>query len=334
MSPTAPLPRLPATSVNANVRPLVDALVRDADALRLAVTTHSAGCRLVDAGIHCRGSLEAGRRIAEICMGGLGHVVLGHVFDRWPSLSVHSDEPVLACLGSQYAGWSLSHGEGKGAFHALGSGPARAIARREALFDELGYVDRCDTTCIVLEVDREPPPEVIEKIVSSCAVVASALTVILTPTTSLAGTTQVVARVLEVALHKVHALGFPLAELVDGTACAPLPCPGGDFLTAMGRTNDAILFGGRVQLYVDSPDDTTADLAQRLPSSGSRDYGRPFAEVFREVEYDFYKIDPMLFAPAEVSVSSLRSGRTFRAGQIDRDALVRSFDGAVDAARG
>lgn len=106
--------------------------------------------------------------IAEVCMGGLGTVSLTHspTFKHWPlTLQVHSTNPVIACLGSQYAGWSLSHGEGKGAFHALGSGPARAMATKlkdgvekpvEDLYEELGYRDVCGETTIVMEVDRVP----------------------------------------------------------------------------------------------------------------------------------------------------------------------------------
>jgi methenyltetrahydromethanopterin cyclohydrolase len=238
---------------------------------------------------------------------------------------VHSTHPVVACLASQYAGWSLSHGEGKDAFHALGSGPGRALAIKEPLFAELGYKYDAKHAVLVLEVDRQPPAEVLAKIRRDCGVADDAVTLILTPTRSLAGTVQVVGRVLEVALHKVHALGFPLTQVVDGSASAPVAPPAPDFLNAMGRTNDAILFGGVAQLYVDSDDDSAADLAHKLPSSSSRDYGRPFAEVFKEVKYDFYKIDPMLFAPARVIVSNLRTGNSFRAGQINAELLGRSF---------
>lgn len=314
-------------SVNALAAPLVDALLRDEALLRIGVTTLAGGARLVDAGIECTGGLEAGRRIAEICLGGLGSVQLHMTTGRRPlRLSVHTAQPVLACLGSQYAGWSLAHGEGKGAFHALGSGPARALAVKEELFRELAYHDKADAACLVLEVAQAPPPEIVDKVVRDCRIAPAGLTLILTPTTSLAGTVQIVARVLEVALHKVHAIGFPLERLVDGAGTAPLPPPASDFLTAMGRTNDAILFGGAVQLHVDCDDDEARDLAYRLPSSASRDYGRPFAQVFKDVKYDFYKIDPMLFAPAQVVVSNLRSGATFRGGSLDEALLDASFE--------
>jgi len=261
-------------------------------------------------------------------MGGLGHVrfnAAGRI-KRWPlSLDVYSNNPVLACLGSQYAGWSLSHGKGKEAFHALGSGPGRALAGKEELFGELGYRDSGDSTCLVLEVDGTPPLELTEKIARDCAIDIDRLTLILTPNRSLAGTTQVVARVLEVALHKAHALGFPLHDIVDGSGTAPLSPPSPDFVTGMGRTNDAILYGGHVQLYVTGSDDAARDLAERLPSSASRDYGKPFAEVFKAYKYDFFEIDPMLFSPAQVTVSCLESGNSFHAGALDEQILNHSF---------
>ena len=314
-------------SVNAAAAPLVRELVRQAGSLRLGVERMDDGCLLIDAGIAVRGGLEAGLRIADICMGGIGHATLQPSRPgRWSAqVSVHCSDPVLACLGSQYAGWSLSHGEGKGGFSALGSGPARAAACREDLFAELGYRDIAEAVCLVLEVDKKPPAEIASKVAHDCGVAQDQLTLILTPTRSLAGTVQVVARVLEVALHKAHALGFPLHHVVDGVGAAPLPPPAANFLKAMGRTNDAILFGGRVQLFVDCDDDDAEQLARQLPSGNSRDYGKPFARVFEEAGNDFYRIDPHLFAPASVAVSALKSGRTFHAGAIDEPLLDLSF---------
>ena len=314
--------------LNRRAADLVDALVGEAEILRLGVSRDPSSVRIVDAGIHVEGGLEAGRLIAEICMAGLGKVSISGsgAVSEWPlSVHVHSVSPVIACLGSQYAGWSLSHGSGKDAFFALGSGPGRALAGKEALFAELGITDRDSRACLVLEVDRPPPAELTAKIAADCGVRAEHLTLILTPTRSLAGTVQVVARVLEVALHKAHTLGFPMGHVVDGFGSAPIPAPAPDFLTAMGRTNDAILFAGQVHLFVDGKDEAAESLCERLPSAASRDYGRPFAEVFKAYDYDFFQIDPMLFSPAKVIVSALRSGRSFRAGALDLALLGRSL---------
>lgn len=311
-------------SVNGLTNPLVQSLVDQAKSLRLGVEKLANGSTIVDAGIQHAGGLEAGRLIAEICMGGLGHVSLqtSTTFAKWPwMLSVHSNNPILACLGSQYAGWSLAHGK----FFSLGSGPGRALAGREALYTELGYKDQAGAACLVLESDKAPPEEVIAKVSADTGVAPENLTFILTPTRSLAGTVQIVARVLEVAMHKIHTLHFPLDHVVDGMASAPVPPPAPDFLTGMGRTNDAILFGGHAHIFVKGSDEAAAKLAQELPSSASRDYGRPFAEVFKSVNMDFYKIDPMLFSPAAVTVTALESGNSFTGGKLDEALLNQSF---------
>ena len=242
---------------------------------------------------------------------------------RWPfSVAVRTADPVLACLGSQYAGWSL---KGEGGYFALGSGPGRAAAAQEILLEELGYRDRADRIVLVLEADAPPPPDVIATIAADAGVRREAITFIYAPTQSLAGSTQVVARVLEVALHKAHALGFPLERIVDGLGVAPLSPPTPDFVRAMGRTNDAIIYGGRVQLFVEGEDADARQLAEALPSTTSRDYGAPFAEVFARFKGDFYAIDPHLFSPAEVIVTALGSGRSYRGGALAPDLVDASF---------
>ena len=329
---TEQTPSLNQVSLNRLTASLVDALVADAGRLRLGLERLDNGCLLIDGGLAAPGGLEAGRRIAEICLGGLGQVALrgalpvGGPVGDWPiGVEVTTTDPVLACLGSQYAGWSLRHGEGKGAFQALGSGPGRALACKEPLFAELCYRDSGDRACLVLEVDRQPPAPLVEKIARDCGIAPAGLTLILTPTRSLAGTVQIVARVLEVALHKAHTLGFDLHAIRDGLGSAPLSPPAPDFVTAMGRTNDAILCAGQVHLFVTGPDAAAEDLANRLPSSASRDYGRPFVEVFAAYQYDFFQIDPLLFSPARIRVTALDSGRTFSTGRVDADLLARSF---------
>ena len=315
-------------SLNKLTAPLVDNLVANAEPLRLTVSYLTDGTRVIDAGIHAKGGIEAGRLIAEVCMGGLGIVKLraSTNFQNWSwHLDVHSSNPVLACLASQYAGWSLNHGKGKEAFNALGSGPARALGSSEPLFDELGYRDEAEHAYIVIEVDKIPPVEVTTKIAEMCRISNEKLTVILTPTSSLAGAVQIVSRVLETSLHKAHELHFPLEKIIDGAGSAPLCPPSNDFLVAMSRTNDAILFAGQIQLFVETNDEDAKELANSLPSSASKDYGKPFGEIFKDVKYDFYKIDPMLFSPARVAVSSLLTGHTFHAGKIDLDLLEKSF---------
>ena len=321
----------PRPSVNAGAAPLVAELAGRAEHLRAGVVHSADGTCIVDAGVDHPGSIEAGLLISRICMAGLGEVALrgNPVFPDWPwQVEVRTSQPVTACLLSQYAGWSLSF-DAPEKWSALGSGPGRALAAREPLFEELRYRDRADHTCLVLETGRYPPAALAEKVARDCAVAPERVTLVLTPTGSLAGVVQIASRVVEVALHKAHELGFPLDAVLDAAGSAPLPPPIDDALIAMGRTNDTILFGGQVQLLVSCADEEAEELAERLPSSSSRDYGKPFAEVFRDCGYDFFRIDPMLFSPARVAVTAIGSGRTFRAGRLDRELLERSFGGGV-----
>ena len=313
-------------SINASTNPLVAALVADAVPLRLGIIRDSSGARLIDAGIAAPGGIEAGRRIAEVCLGGLGRVAIASSDGMCPfQVTVHTAQPVLACLGSQYAGWSLQHQDGDRRFFALGSGPGRSLAEKEPLFAEIGYRDSASETVLVLEVDRAPPSALLARIAADCGVAPDRLTVIMTPTQSLAGAVQIAARSLEVALHKAHSLHFPLAQIIDGCGVAPLPPPAPDFVQAMGRSNDAILYGGTVQLFVTGPEADAQALAEQLPSGASRDYGKPFAETFAAYAGDFYKIDPLLFSPGVVVVTALASGRSFRRGRHDLALLARSF---------
>ena len=315
-------------SVNKASQPLVNQLVADAKALQLEINTLSNGTRIVDAGVNCTGGLEAGRLIGEICMGGLGTVTLGanSGFENWPwSVNVHAKTPVLSCLGSQYAGWSLSHKSEEGKFFALGSGPGRALAAKEEVLKEFAYKDSAKSTCIVLEVDSYPPVEIADKVAKDCGINADKLTFILTPTSSLAGVMQIAIRVLEVAMHKAHTLNFPMGKIIDGYGVTPVAPPGGDFMTGMGRTNDAILYGGMVQLFVDCSDEEAKDLANKMPSNTSSDYGRPFGEIFKTYEYDFFKIDPMLFSPAKIIITNVKTGKNYTAGELNEAMLKTSF---------
>ncbi len=320
-------------SVNKLAQPLVQQLIEQADKLRVGIETLENGCTIIDAGINHLGGLEAGRIIAEICLGGMGTVTLTHnpYTANWPlSVNVHTGNPVLGCLGSQYAGWSLSHEK----YYALGSGPARAMATKqkegqtlpvEELYQELAYRDEAEKAVLVIENDAIPPVAIVEKVAAACGISPEKLTIIVTPTSSLAGGVQVVARVLEVAMHKAHALHFPLENIIDGSGSAPICPPHPNFVKAMGRTNDAILFAGQVHIFVKGSDEAAEQLAKALPSSTSKDYGKPFADIFKAYEYDFFKVDAMLFSPAVVIVTAVESGKTFRAGQLDNALLDQSF---------
>jgi methenyltetrahydromethanopterin cyclohydrolase len=260
-------------------------------------------------------------------MAGLGSVAYAPltVEGRWlPALTITTDRPAIACLAAQYAGWRVD----RDGYFAMGSGPARALIRAEELYDDLGWQEQASAAVLCLET-REPPPAAIADFVAERAgVPASALTLVMAPTASIAGSVQIAARVVETALHKLHELGFDVRKVVAGYGSCPLPPVAGDDMEALGRTNDAVLYGGQVHLTLDADDDDALrELVERLPATASSDYGEPFGKVFKDAEYDFYKIDPLLFSPGQIRLTSTGSGRSFEAGKVNLEVLERSFWG-------
>ena len=296
---------------------IADDVVARADDLRVIVQQLANGTRIIDCGAKTPGSLEAGVLLAEVCLAGLGRVNIA----SGPTVSIATDQPLAACMASQYAGWQIS-GE---KYFAMGSGPMRAAGSREPLFDEIGLRERPDRVVGVLETRKLPPEDVCNKIAADCGVPPNRLTLLIAPTASIAGTVQIVARSVETALHKMHEIGFDLKTVVSGFGVAPLPPIASDDLTGIGRTNDAILYGGEVTLWLIGDDAQIAELGPRIPSSSSADYGEPFATIFERYHRDFYKIDPLLFSPAAVTLINLTSGRSFRFGEINQAVLSRAF---------
>jgi methenyltetrahydromethanopterin cyclohydrolase len=227
-------------------------------------------------------------------------------------------------MASQYAGWAIQP-EG---FFAMGSGPLRAHARVEReLFARLGYAERAERGVLVLEGRTIPDADVVRWIAGRAGLEPDRLLVAVAPTASLAGGVQIVARVLETALHKMDQLGFDVRRVQAGIGTAPLPPVARNDLRAIGRTNDCVLYGGVARFHVHADDEELATLAERLPASASDDYGTPFHEIFERYGRDFYRIDPMLFSPAVVELTSLTSGRTHAAGRTSLEVLERSLHG-------
>ena len=312
--------------LNQHAHELADRLAGDGDALRVAVRTLAGGTRLIDCGSAVPGGLEAGRRLAEICMGGLGSVSFAPlVLDgRWlTGLTVVTDHPALACLGSQYAGWKID----RDGYFAMASGPGRALIRAEELYDDLDVDEHADTAVLCLETRDEPPDAVAAFVAERAGVAPAGVTLLYAPTASLAGGVQIAARIVETALHKLHELDFDVRRVVSGFGSCPLPPVAKADPDAIGRTNDAVLYGGQVELTVDAPDDELEPLVARLPSSASEDYGEPFGTVLEGADWDFYAIDPMLFSPAQIRLTSVVSGRSFTAGEVNLEVLERSFWG-------
>lgn len=313
-----------AIILNARAWDLIDNTLENPKEMRVAVDEMDCGARLLDFGVNVHGSLAAGLLLTRVCTAGLADVALhpGSINGiTWPQVQITTDFPVSACLYSQYAGWEIKTGD----FFAMGSGPMRAIAGREALFEQLGYQENFYCSVGVLETDKLPGSDVVCDIARKARVEPRNLILLAASTSSIAGSLQINARSVETALHKLHELGFDVHRIISAHGTAPLSPAAADFLTAIGRTNDAILYGGRVTLYVTGDDASIEQIGPQVPSSAAKGYGQTFKQVFKEAGHDFYKIDPLLFSPAQIVFQNVDTGRVHAFGQTDEQLLAESF---------
>lgn len=311
-------------NLNALAAEIADGMEEHAPQLRVRVQYLPCGARVIDAGVDVPGGYDAGLALAEICMGGLGTVSYAPLLiggTTWPGVTVWTDHPAVSCMGSQYAGWAVSVDK----FFGMGSGPLRAHARVEKeLFEKLAYEETAEHGVLVLEGRQLPTDEVAQWVAKKARLAPAALTFVVAPTASIAGNVQISARIIETGLHKMETLGFDVRKVVSGWGAAPVAPVAKNDLKAIGRTNDCILYGGIARYTIAASDAELAALAPQLPASASRDYGTPFADIFARYGGDFYKIDPLLFSPAEVWLTSVESGKTYRAGQLDPAVLEAS----------
>lgn len=305
---------------------LVQAARRRSGRLRVQAHELASGTVVLDCGVQARGGIEAGLLAARVCLADLAEVSLvpGRLGSQpHPYVQVVTDHPVAACLASQYAGWQVAVGD----YRAMGSGPMRAAAGDEELYERIGCRERPSVAVGLLEAAALPDESVARFIAERVGVPADALALLVAPTASRAAAVQIVARSVETALHKLDTLGFDLWCIQSGWGTAPLPPPSSDSLAAMGRANDAVLYGASVTLWCRGPAALAAiqEFGPQVPSAASTDYGRPFAELFEQAGRNFYRIDPHLFSPAWVTFHDQDSGRTFRYGSVNESVLLQSF---------
>ncbi|KXB09388.1 N(5),N(10)-methenyltetrahydromethanopterin cyclohydrolase [candidate division MSBL1 archaeon SCGC-AAA833F18] len=307
-------------SVNESATKIVEKMIENKEALSIEAFTLENGAKVVDAGVNVAGGSRAGKYFTEACLGGLGNLYLTK--DKRPRVQVSVDHPAIACMASQYAGWSIKVGD----YYGIGSGPARALARVEDLFDDLDYRDDFDSAVLALETREIPGEEVAGYIAEKCGVKASNLYLLISPTASVVGSIQISGRVVETGVHKLHELDFNIGSIITGIGSAPIAPVAGNDLEAMGKTNDCILYGGKTIYFVEGVEDSGIErIIEEVPSSASDDYGAPFLELFEKYDRDFFKIDPNLFSPSEIVINNLDTGRVFQAGRVNEEILKKSL---------
>lgn len=313
-------------SVNEHAMHAVKEILDRRDELQVRVEKRPKGATIIDAGIAAPGGYAAGLMVTRICMGDLCKISLSYRdFGGFglPTIDVTTDHPAISTLGAQFAGWQIKVGD----YFAMGSGPARALALKpKELYAEIDYKDKSDYAVIVLESEKLPPDEAITYIASECKVKPSKVYAVVAPTNSQAGSAQISGRIVETGVHKLEKVGLDPKKILYGFGYAPISPIHPKSAKAMGRTNDALYYGGETFYTVNFEDDEKLkEIVSKAPSSTANGYGKPFYEIFKAAGFDFYKIDPNLFAPAVVAVNNIRTGQTFRSGHTNTEVLKETM---------
>jgi methenyltetrahydromethanopterin cyclohydrolase len=312
-------------SVNQTGLCAFDEMLDRQDELNIEVHEYKNGAIVVDAGINVEGGYGAGMYLSRICLADLADIAYV-VFDlngnMIPAIRVATDHPVIACMGSQYAGWRISVGK----YFAMGSGPGRALSLNpKKLYAEINYKDSCDHSVLVLESDKLPPEEVVDKVAKDCGVETGNVHIVVAPTASVAGSVQISARIVETGIHKMESIGFDINTIKSGYGIVPISPIVGDNTKCMGSTNDCIIYCGKTYYNVKYDIDKVRELITKVPAETSPSYGKPFFTTFKEAGFDFFKVDAGVFAPAEITINELNSKQSFTCGKINPEVLSKSF---------
>ena len=294
------------------------------ESLGISVKPVECGSLVVDCGAHIGGGVEAGLAMARVGMAGLGSSrIVMDLLDGipWLYVEVQTDRPLEATLLCQAANWPVDAPGLRG----MGSGPACLLNKALEVGKMVPGGEASVHAVLILEASALPDAVVCGQLAATCGVSPDHLAVMVAPTSSLAGSVQIAARSVETALHKLHQINFDVFHVVSGFGRCPVAMPTGDYLTAMGKTNDAVLFGGQVWLAVRGvEDDELAGVVAHIPSSTSPNYGESFLQTLKNAG-GFYNIDPGLFAPAEMTVTNLSTGKVFHSGAVDAARLIKAL---------
>ncbi|GAA0227944.1 methenyltetrahydromethanopterin cyclohydrolase [Haladaptatus pallidirubidus] len=307
-------------SLNRMALELVDEAIDFAGELNVAAYELDNEATVLDFGIEADGGTEAGLLLAELQTAGLATVqtqmddVAGAPF---PSVELSTDQPALALLCSQKAGWELTVEE----FDGLGSGPARALVAEEDEYRRVGYADSFEFAVLAVESDELPDEKVAEHVADLAGVEPNAVFLPTFATGSIAGSVSVASRAAELAVFRLSELGYDPLDILSARGSAPVAPVSYDEATAIGRTNDALAYGGRVHLTVREE----FERFDELPSTASDEYGTTFQTFFDDADWDFGAVPESVFAPAQVTVDVV-NGPTHVFGETNHDLLADSFE--------
>ncbi len=295
--------------------------------LNTEVTKLKNGATVIDCGVKEDGGYEVGMYLARLCLADLADLQYT-TFDlnglKWPAIQIATDNPVIACMASQYAGWRISVGD----YLGVVSGPARALALKpREFYEEIGYEDDFKAAVLFIESDKLPDERVVDYIAKQCSVDPENVMIAVAPIASIAGSVQISARSVEAGIHKFKSLGFDIKCIKSGYGVAPIaPVVGNDVL-CRGSTKDCVIYCGETN-YTVCFDGELAELEEfvkKVPSKNSNNFGKPLYQAFEEADFDLVKVNEDIFAPARLNVNDLKSKKTISSGEIYPEILFQSF---------
>ena len=317
-----------SVSINKEAMKVVREVIENEEKLGVKVVQMDCGATLVDFGLEAKGSYEAGILFTRITLGDMGIVSLTDWklddIHSFTGVELHVTEPLIACLGSQIAGWQL----GSGAYATIGSGPARAqgVVPTDMYLDMTPYRDKNNEVVLCIQDIKYPSDDIAKEVAKACEVDIKDVYLLLAPSACIVGSIQVAARMLEQVCHKMHENGFDVGKVFSCRGIAPVAPVVKDETVAMGRINDSILYGAHVEFWVDATDLEIKKVIHQLVSSTSSPYYPAlFGEVFEEAGKDFYKIDHAFHSIARIQITNINTGNVFMGGEINYDVIKNSF---------
>ena len=310
----------------ARVTELVASLLRDAPVLDITSHRGPSGAAIVDCGVDVRGSWEAGRRIAVVSHAGMMNATLG-VSDvarlSLPEFVGDSWRPYLSTYGLQV---SFALSEVDPAIRI--SGPVRAaiddgLRTTSSAVEGAASRDTNPWGVAVVESDRLPDEAVVAAIGRRAGLRPDELTLLVVPSRSLAGVTQIAGRLNECVLFTLdQSLGLDPKSVLGILGAVPIaPCGAGAFATQ----DDMIHYAGRVTMVVDAPSSWNLQaVADGLVFRSSPAYGRLFSELLAEAGGVFEAIPGLndLNKVAQIAVVDRRTAKMATAGAVDGAILA------------
>ena len=315
-------------SLNQAAMEIISPILDDPERYGARLTRSAGGATIVDLGVAASGSWLGAKLWVEAAHGGMAEFTYGRMRVKdmeLPTAEVIIDNPMLSVIACESGAWKL----GEGQFVPIGSGPARAKARADRFAKRVEYSDPSPDVVLQLQMKQLPTDETLQFVADACGISQSHLVAMVAPSASLVGGVQVTSRSFEQAMISLgRNTNFDLSTIVYGYGSAPIPPVVDDEVLAMGRINDALVYGSSTGLWLRHPDDDEVRRTAESMAFSARagdDYGQSYADIYDTYGRSLFNIPARLDSPAHVTLTNILTGSVFSAGKIDEDRLYRTF---------